>query len=127
MNLPSNSPRTIVPSDHQPLRCYTSFKAVPDHKALDIPSPPTKTWRDRSACFASLLAHEVRNPLTCINLSIDMLKSVITDSELKIYLDIISRSSTRINYLNNEILRYQENEEPERVPGLKRIVDQAGA
>ena len=56
-----------------------------------------------------------------------MLKSIITDSELKIYLDIISRSSTRINYLNNEILRYQENEEPERVPGLKRMVDQAGA
>jgi len=42
-----------------------------------------------------------------------MLKSIITDSELKIYLDIISRSSTRINYLINELLKYQEIEDTE--------------
>jgi hypothetical protein len=115
MNLPANSSRTIAPFDHQPLRCYPSFKAVPDHQDLDIPFPPTKTWRDRSARFASLLAEEVRNPLTNINLSIDTIKPIITDIKLNIYLDIISRSSTRINYLINEILRYQENEESERI------------
>jgi nitrogen-specific signal transduction histidine kinase len=113
MNFPINSSRTIVPSDYQPFRCYPSFKAIPDHNDHDIPSPLTKTWRDQSARFGSLLAHEVRNPLTNINLSIDMLKSVIMDNELKIYLDIISRSSTRINYLINEILRCQENAELE--------------
>jgi signal transduction histidine kinase len=42
-----------------------------------------------------------------------MLGSAITDNELKIYLDIISRSSMRINYLLNELLKYQEIEESE--------------
>jgi signal transduction histidine kinase len=67
----------------------------------------------QSSRFASALAHEVRNPLTNINLSIDMLHSGITNSELKIYLDIILRSSMRINYLINELLQYQEIEESE--------------
>jgi signal transduction histidine kinase len=37
-----------------------------------------------------------------------MLNSVITDNELKIYVDIISRSSKRINHLINELILHQE-------------------
>ncbi len=73
--------------------------------------PAHKTWRAQSSRFASALAHEVRNPLTNINLSIDMLNSAIMDDELKIYIDIIIRSSKRINHLINELLHYQGIEE----------------
>jgi signal transduction histidine kinase len=54
------------------------------------------------------LAHDVRNPLTSINLSVEMLNSIITDGELRSYLGIIMRSSARINELINEILKHQD-------------------
>jgi signal transduction histidine kinase len=53
------------------------------------------------------LAHEVRNPLTNINLSVKLLESAIKDDELKSYLDIITRSSIRINNLIKEFLNQQ--------------------
>lgn len=54
--------------------------------------------------FASALAHEVRNPLTNINLAIDMLTSTALDNDQKIYVDIIKRASFRINGLVTELL-----------------------
>ncbi len=78
-----------------------------------LPAPRPKTSRLESSRFASALAHEVRNPLTNINLSIDMLSPAITNNELRVYLDIIIRSSKRINQLINEILKYQEIEDSE--------------
>ena len=50
------------------------------------------------------LAHEVRNPLTNINLSIENLESEIDDELLQAYLDIIKRNSKRINDLITELL-----------------------
>jgi nitrogen-specific signal transduction histidine kinase len=111
MNYPLVSSQAVIPLDYRPSLQFSSYNKVPDRRDLDIPSPLTKTWRDRSARFASALAHEVRNPLTNINLSIDMLNSAITDSALKIYTDIITRSSIRINHLINELLLHQEFEE----------------
>jgi signal transduction histidine kinase len=115
MNAPTASTHDIIPFDCQPSLHFPSYNAVPHHKELDIAFPAVKTWRVPSARFsarfASALAHEVRNPLTNINLSIDMLNSATTDRELKVYLDIILRSSARINYLINELLQYQEIEE----------------
>ena len=61
--------------------------------------------------LVSALAHEVRNPLTNIKLSVVMLESVIEDNDLKLYLDIIMRSSIRINNLVNELLKYQHEDE----------------
>ena len=61
--------------------------------------------KDIPARIASVLAHEVRNPLTNISLAIGMLESYIKDDEAKVYLDIIMRSSMRINILINERLR----------------------
>ena len=61
--------------------------------------------------FASVLAHEVRNPLATINLSIEMLKDEIKSNEQRMYLDIIMRSSVRINDLINELLRHQPAKE----------------
>jgi len=67
--------------------------------------------KDIPAQIASVLAHEVRNPLTNINLAIKMLESCIKDAEAKVYLDIIMRSSTRINTLVTELLQNQHTDE----------------
>jgi signal transduction histidine kinase len=56
----------------------------------------------------SVLARDVRNPLTSIDLSIDMLNTAVTDREFKVYTDIISRSSKRINQIIDELLERQE-------------------
>lgn len=71
--------------------------------------------------FASTLAHEIRNPLTNINLSVEMLQTIIKDDNLKRYLDIIMRGSTRINQLINEFLKYQQTDE---IQGEKYSVHQ---
>ena len=50
------------------------------------------------------LAHEVRNPLNNIYLSLEQLVSEIQMDEPKIYLDIINRNSKRISSLITELL-----------------------
>lgn len=51
------------------------------------------------------LAHEVRNPLNNINLSVDQLKQDIEeDAQNRIYLDIVQRNSKRIGGLITELL-----------------------
>jgi signal transduction histidine kinase len=67
--------------------------------------------KDIPAQIASVLAHEVRNPLTNISLAVEMLESYIKDYEAKVYLDIIVRSSLRINILINELLKNQQANE----------------
>jgi signal transduction histidine kinase len=125
MNNPSASSLVVVPFDYRSSLYSQSNNTIPGRKDLDIPPLPTKTRGSWSTGFASALAHEVRNPLTNINLSIDMLNSAITDEELKIYVDIISRSSKRINHLINELL-HQVIEEPEtNRHSLHQLLDEA--
>ena len=57
---------------------------------------------------SALLARDVRNPLTCIDLSIDMLKLSVTDEERNGYMEIITRSSKRINQIIKDLLECQE-------------------
>ncbi|MBA3664230.1 MAG: PAS domain S-box protein [Bacteroidetes bacterium] len=59
--------------------------------------------------IARTLAHEVRNPLTNINLSVEQLEELITEESYVIYFDIIKRNSKRINDLVTELL---ENSKP---------------
>jgi len=54
--------------------------------------------------FAFALAHEVRNPLSNINLAVEMLKSLIINDDQKIYLEIIKRGAGRINDLVTDLL-----------------------
>jgi PAS domain S-box-containing protein len=51
-----------------------------------------------------IIAHEVRNPLTNINISLDMLEGEQDQDNAKGYMDIIRRSSNRINELISELL-----------------------
>ncbi|MAC93991.1 MAG: hybrid sensor histidine kinase/response regulator [Flavobacteriales bacterium] len=55
--------------------------------------------------IARSIAHEVRNPLTNINLAIDQLKEECKkDDSAEMYLDLIGRNSERINNLITELL-----------------------
>jgi signal transduction histidine kinase len=65
------------------------------------------------ARFVTALAHEVRNPLTNINLAVDMLECAARDDDPKLYLDIIKRSSARINHLISDLLKFQEPDKAE--------------
>jgi PAS domain S-box-containing protein len=51
-----------------------------------------------------ILAHEVRNPLTNINIAMDMMESEFSIEGAQQYLDIVRRSSRRINELVSELL-----------------------
>lgn len=61
--------------------------------------------------FASAIVHEIRNPLTNINLAADLLQSTLIADDQKIYLDIIVRASTRINDLANNLLAHYKPDE----------------
>lgn len=68
--------------------------------------------KDIPAQIASVLAHEVRNPLTNITLAIGMLEACLKDDdEAKNYLDIIMRSTLRINILINELMKKDQVDE----------------
>jgi len=58
--------------------------------------------------LARMLAHEIRNPLTNINLAIDELKNSVEDEGLHVYFDIMSRCSIRIDNLLNQLLHASE-------------------
>lgn len=57
-----------------------------------------------TATLLRTLAHEVRNPLTNINLSVEQLKPEVTGGDSTIYLDIIARNCGRIDSLISELL-----------------------
>jgi len=68
----------------------------------------TKIPENTPPSFVTSLVHEIRNPLTNIILSVNMLESSIVDADLKVYLNIIKRSSVRINDLISELLKVQQ-------------------
>jgi signal transduction histidine kinase len=84
----------------------------------------TKIKKDLQVQFASALVHEVRNPLTNINLAIEMLESAIEGNDLKIYVDIIRRSSSRINGLICDLLKYQEDKGPVEKCSISQLLDE---
>src|SRR5260221_1015899 len=57
-----------------------------------------------TATLLRTLAHEVRNPLTNINLSVEQLKPECHSEDANIYLDIIARNCGRIDSLISELL-----------------------
>ena len=70
------------------------------------------------------LAHEIRNPLTNINLSLEELEQGIQDEELGVYLQIVNRSSKRINDLLNELLHsFRPSETVRMKQSVQRVVE----
>ena len=68
-------------------------------------------WRAQWDQFVALLSHEIRTSLTNINLSLELLESLIGADEQKMYMDIIARNSWMISGMINELLEYQPLDE----------------
>jgi len=64
----------------------------------------------KSDLSTDALAHEIRNPLTNINLSVEMLKDVVTDESQRLYLEVILRASHKVNALIDELIKQQQPE-----------------
>jgi PAS domain S-box-containing protein len=77
-----------------------------------------------TATLLRTLAHEVRNPLTNINLSVEQLKPELNSEDANIYLDIIARNCGRINTLISELLDLSRPAEISlQRSGLQEIID----
>ena len=61
--------------------------------------------------IARTIAHEVRNPLTNINLSVEQLREDSTDGNMEVMLDMIIRNSNRINQLIADLLNSTKSTE----------------
>ena len=70
------------------------------------------------------LAHEVRNPLNNINLSLEQLNEEITSEDGKMFLDIITRNSKRIETLIKELLGASRPEIVLKPRDLREILDE---
>lgn len=74
--------------------------------------------------LVSTLAHEVRNPLNNIQMSVEHLDSLTGSTDDKMFLDIIKRNVRRINDLIGELLdSYRPTERAFRAINLQRVVD----
>jgi signal transduction histidine kinase len=75
--------------------------------------------------FAAALTHEVRNPLTNIDLAVGMLQRLEPGTAQQPYLDIILRASKRINMLVAELAGKQQGElEKEEVHSVHQLLDE---
>jgi signal transduction histidine kinase len=101
----SSSP-TLFPSVRNRLLISSSYNSAMDQQRMNLSTPLIQRRSPR--LNAATVAREVRNPLTCIDLSIDMLNAAVTDPELKVYMEIIMRSSKRINQQIKELLECRE-------------------
>ena len=74
------------------------------------------------------LAHEVRNPLTNINLAVEQLEEEIPDNSLAILTEIIKRNGRRINDLISELLQSSRPAEvhPEIISVKKLLEETVG-
>lgn len=73
-----------------------------------------------------VLAHEVRNPLNNINLSLEQLSPDLQDTDSQIYVDIISRNSKRIEHLITELLGSSRPAQiVQKMEPLKQIIDES--
>jgi signal transduction histidine kinase len=75
----------------------------------------TGTWpqilQKRPATFTSALVHELRNPLTNINLAAEILESGNLTEEQKKFVDIILRGAVRVNSLITDFLNAHRSDE----------------
>lgn len=86
----------------------------------------TPTASSLSAQFNAALAHEIRNPIANINLSVEMLRSMLPDNASKIYLDIIARGTKRINDVVTKLLHNkQESTAQEEGFFMHKLLDEA--
>ena len=84
----------------------------------------TKLVDDRDS-FITALVHELRNPLTNIKLSVELLEFASTDDKWKTFLDIIRRSNMRISDLINDLLKNKQDEVEVDGHSIHQLLDEA--
>jgi PAS domain S-box-containing protein len=71
-----------------------------------------------------MLAHEVRNPLTNVNLSAEQLESELENEDQKFYTQIIKRNCNRINDLITQLLQSSRPSEMTLIPtSIHKVLD----
>lgn len=80
-----------------------NYKIQEDTDQLVRRGPPEER-NSQSIQSVSTLVHEIRNPLTNINLAVEELRSMTSNDDEKTLLDVIARSSARINNLLSDLL-----------------------
>lgn len=110
MRISTATPRKARAPDHQQ-RAEINIadqsinnNKYPRKELKAIGSLLTKKKHKRSYTIVNTLAHEIRNPLTNIRLSLDIIESEGIANELKNYFAIISRNTQRINELITTML-----------------------
>ena len=87
--------------------------------------PALKMVQEQPDQFSSALVHEVRNPLSNINLATQMLKSLTNDDNQKLYLDIIMRGSERISSILTDLLAsYKPDEHEAEKYSIHELLDE---
>ena len=100
------------------------FSSPPTEKLINTLAPQVKEL-NQSVEFTYTLAHEIRNPLSTINLAVEMLKITNNKKEKEACLDIIMRGSSRINNLLTDLLKsYQLDEIRLEKFSLNQIIDE---
>lgn len=90
---------------------FKRLYSYPPASNLYTSLPSSGIAQKKPGQFNAALAHEIRNPLSTIKLAVEMLQSGITGDNQKIFLDIIMRSSVRINDLITDLLKCQQANE----------------
>ena len=67
-------------------------------------------WNEHSVPITSVIVHELRNPLSNIMLTVHLLETKILNDNDRTYLEIIKRSSVKMNDLINYLLKGQQEE-----------------
>jgi signal transduction histidine kinase len=100
--------------EEQRLNSNYSFTSGIDEQLLD----------KRPGILATALVHEVRNPLTNINLAAEIIGSGTLDEEQKAFVEIITRGVERIsNLLTDFLSSYKINEKHAEICSLNELVD----
>jgi nitrogen-specific signal transduction histidine kinase len=99
MNKCSNIPETVAPPPY-----ISNFSLKQTNLNNYVPTVPDILNAHNSE-LAFSLAHEIQIPLSTIKLSLEMLESTIENHDLKIYLEVMSRNTRRINNLISKYLK----------------------
>ncbi len=105
---------------------YCDLDRQSHNNAAHIPLAASLQSKGQVDEFIAFLVHEVRNPLSSINLSTEILDAAIKNKELKKYVAVIKRSSSRINDLITRLLKYQvPDKEDEVKSSVINIINEA--
>ena len=102
----------IYDDDKRPWRMIGTTLDVTSEKLTEIKlAEAEKKLAQLTEDSASGLAHQVKKPLGNISLSVEMIESIVKDNGLKMFLDVIMRSSILIDHLMEELVKLRNGDQ----------------